>query len=100
MICSISKAAVNERNASFRIVMRELIAKRELDRNRGIQNSLPIFKYLMAFRVFQPSTHKATEIKPNAMFDIMINQFTFITQVLFIKIYYNYCEFKGSCRPV
>jgi hypothetical protein len=59
--------------------MSELIANRKLDRNRGIQNILPTFKYLMTFRVFQPSAHKDAEIKPKAMFDIMINQFMFTT---------------------
>jgi hypothetical protein len=60
-------------------VTSELMAKRKLDRNRGIQNILPTFKYLMAFRVFQPSAHNDAEIKPNAIFDIMINQSMFVT---------------------
>jgi hypothetical protein len=34
---------------------------------------------LMAFRVFHSSAHKDAEIKPKAMFDIIINQFMFIT---------------------
>ena len=87
MICSISNAVVNDRNTSFRIVMSELIANRTLDRNMGIQNSLPTFKYLMVLRVFQPSTHRAEEIKQKAVFEITISQFTLIPQVVFIKIY-------------
>jgi hypothetical protein len=90
VICSISKAVVNERNTSFRIVMSELTANRTLDMNMGIQNSLPTFKYLMAFRVLQPSTHRDVEITQKAMFDIIINQFTFIPQVFSIKIYDNH----------
>ena len=73
--------------------MRELIANRTLDSNMGIQNSLPTFKYLIVFRVFQPSTHKDAEIKPKAMFDITINQFTLIPQVFSIKIYDIFLEF-------
>jgi hypothetical protein len=69
--------------------MRELIANKTLDENMGIQNSLPTFKYLMAFRVFQPSTHKETEIKPKTAFDIIINQFIVTPQVFSIKIYDN-----------
>ena len=66
--------------------MSELTANRTLDKNMGIQNRLPTLRYFMAFRVFQPSTHKDTEIKPKAMFEITINQFTFTPQVFSIKI--------------
>lgn len=87
MICSISNAKVNENNASFRIVMIELVANSTLDKNMGIQNSLPTFKYLMAFKVFQPNTQRETEITQKTIFDIIISQFTFIPQVFSIKIY-------------
>ena len=69
--------------------MTELTANRTLDRNMGIQNSLPTLRYLMAFRVFQPSAHNDAEIAQKAMFDITINQFKFIPQVFSIKIYDN-----------
>jgi len=78
-------------------VIRELIAKRTLDSNMGIQNSLPTFKYLMVLRVFQPRANKTVEIEPNAAFDIMISQFTLIPKVFFIKTHDIHYEFKHFC---
>ena len=70
--------------------MIELIANRTLDSSMGIQNSLPTLRYLMAFIVFQPSTHRDVEITQKATFDIIINQFKFVPQISSIKIYDNY----------
>ena len=70
--------------------MRELTANRTLEKNMGIQNSLPTLRYLMAFKVFQPSTHKDTEITQKTMFDITINQFIFIPKVFSTKTYDKY----------
>lgn len=68
---------VKERTVSFRIVIMEVIAKRRPDATIGIQNDLPTFRYLMFFKVLQPSTLKRVAIKAKAMFEMMITQSIF-----------------------
>ena len=76
----------SEKPTSLKIVVMEPIEKKRPATHTGIQNVFPTFRCLMVFRVLQPSAHKRVEIKANVIFKMIINQFTFIPQVSFIKI--------------
>ena len=84
--CSISTAIVEENTISLKMVIMEQIAKRMPDTNTGNQNAFPTFRCLIFFRVFQLRVHKRAAIKPKVMFETIINQFIFTSQVSFIKI--------------
>jgi len=84
--CSISTAIVEEKNVSLKIVIMEQIAKRRPDINTGSQNDFPTFRCLIFFRVFQLRVHKRAAVKPKVMFETIINQFMFTSQIFFIKI--------------
>ena len=84
--CSISTAIVEVNTVSLKIVIMEETAKRSPDVNTGNQNDFPTLRCLIFFRVFQLKVHRSAAIKAKVMFETMISQFMFTSQVFFIKI--------------